>query len=139
MNTFGVIFMLIFFIGGSGIYHLNKKRKINIAKDNIQRYWNLIGYMLETQNINHIRFKEDLVQIVYNEKSVPNLTTDEFYKSNRFRIEIKEPREANFDDVYLNRLTIKTLETITLPNLLNNTESNIELSEESIERLSFSN
>lgn len=130
-----VIFIIITFFVASVGYDLNQKRYVEMAKNNINRYLNIVTFMVDPKHIQHIRFHENVIEIMYQDRNIPNLKTQYYYKAHEFNIVIHSPKEAYLTEKDLRKMKIKMLKDISVVNLINNSVEIVYISEESIDQL----
>lgn len=129
----GFLIILLFIIG-SAIYHINHKRHVEMSKEFVERYSNILDRDLVLNNVNHIiKDESGELKFVFNSDVFREIYPDELeIVSNENKQEVDITHSLRLYSMNLKNLKIKELSKISTEQIKNEAKITIRVTKEFI-------
>lgn len=129
----GFLIILLFIIG-SAIYHINHKRHVEMSKEFVERYSNILDRDLVLNNVNHIiKDESGELKFVFNSDVFREIYPNELeIVSNENKQEVDITHSLRLYSMNLKNLKIKELSKISTEQIKNEAKITIRVTKEFI-------
>lgn len=130
----GGFLIILLFIIGSAIYHINHKRHVEMSKEFVERYSNILDRDLVLTNVNHIiKDESGELKFVFNSDVFREIYPDELeIVSDENKEEVDITHSLRLYSMNLKNLKIKELSNISTEQIKNEAKITIRVTKEFI-------